>query len=261
MTLKLGKLPHSEDRRDLKLANYLAPVLPKMPKNIGHEGRMPQPRLMLGNGPDESVAPGFQGAGCCVYSAAINRIRLTYAVAGLPIPRFTGKEAIAAYSEGTGYVIGDDSTDNGTDMRVMLNQWRTKGIADADGVRHKILAYAAININNLQAELEALYLFDAGSLIGIRFPSSAMTQFNQGRVWSNVRGAKDEGGHALDWDAHRNYEYVETWGRDQKATSAFIKKQIDEAWAVFMPEILTNGKSLEGFDMATLLADLKAITK
>jgi hypothetical protein len=34
---------------------------------------------------------------------------------------------------------------------------------------------------------------------------------------------------------------------------------VDEAWAILSPEMLTAGKSLEGFDLAQLQADLKLL--
>lgn len=255
MTLHLGKLPARFDERDLPAAKYIdLSKLPKPPAQFGHGDLMPLPRLMLGNGPDDSVAPGFGGAGDCVFAMIVNAIRLSYGIAGNPAPPFTGKETIAAYSEVTGYVIGDDSTDRGTDMRAALNWWRDTGIADSTGARHKLGAYLVLNIKNLQAELEALYLMDVGVGLGIMFPPTAMSEFDEGKPWTET-GASDEG-HAILWDGHRDLEKVETWARDQEATTGFLEQQVDEAYALLLPEMLVDGKSPEGLDLATLKADL-----
>lgn len=255
MTLRLGKQPATADDRDLKLSAYLTGTLPNVPKTIGHATRMPKPRLMLGNGPDDSVEPGFEGAGDCVFAMICNAVRLATAIGG-HAARFTGREAIAAYSAVTGYRIGDDNTDQGTNMRTALNWWRKTGIKDADGHVHKLGAYVAIDPRNLYDELEALYLFDIGIAVGILFPDTAMTEFQEGKPWRQTDPNAEEG-HAILWDAHSSaYDRVETWARDQEATHAFLAAQVDEAYALLTPEMLAGGKSLEGFDIAALQADL-----
>lgn len=255
MPLKLGKLPATPDERDLKLATYLnTAALPKPPAHFGHETKMPAPRLMLGNGPDDTVEKGFQGAGDCVFAMICNAVRLATSLAGKPA-HFTGKEAIAAYSQVTGYVVGDDSTDQGTNMRTALNWWRKHGIKDADGHVHKLGAYVSLDLMNLHNELEALYLLDIGVGVGIKFPVTAMTEFNEGKPWSETDQNADEG-HAILWDAHRTYEKVETWARDQSATAHFLSVQVDEAYGLLTPEMLAGGVSAEGLNLAQLQSDL-----
>jgi len=260
MALHLGKLPATKDERDLKLEDYLdLSGVVHVPWNLGHENKMPLPRQVLGNGPDPSVAPNFQGAGDCVFAFIANALRLACGMAGKPIPPITGKEAIAAYSEVTGYVIGDDSTDQGTDMRTALNWWRTTGFQDADGVRHKLGAFVSIPASNHRAFFQALWQLDVGVGLGIQFPASAMSQFNQRQVWKVVPGSPIEGGHAILLDARRQWPKVETWGRDQDVSEPFLEKLTDEAWAILMPEILTGGMSPEGLNVDQLNADLKSL--
>jgi hypothetical protein len=256
--LRLGKQPATVDERDLRLRDYLTTNLPKLPATIGHASSMPAPRLMLGNGPDDTVAPGFEGAGDCVFAMICNAVRLATAIGGT-YARFTGREAIAAYSTVTGYRLNDESTDRGTNMRTALNWWRKTGILDADGRVHKLGAYMALDIRNLHDELEALYLFDVGVALGIVFPATAMSEFDEGKPWRQTGGEID-GGHAILWDAHSSsYDKVETWARDQEATHAFLAAQVDEAYALLMPETLTGGKTLEGFNLQQLQADLAAL--
>jgi hypothetical protein len=52
---------------------------------------------------------------------------------------------------------------------------------------------------------------------------------------------------------------VYTWANAQKATRAFLAKYADEAYAILSPEMLKGGKSLEGFTLAQLQADLAEI--
>ena len=50
-----------------------------------------------------------------------------------------------------------------------------------------------------------------------------------------------------------------TWVRAQRMASAFLAACCDEAIAYVADEVLTGGKSPEGFNAAQLLADLKAL--
>ena len=42
-------------------------------------------------------------------------------------------------------------------------------------------------------------------------------------------------------------------------TNQFNQTSYDEAWAILSPEMLKAGKSLEGFNLAQLQANLKAL--
>jgi hypothetical protein len=77
-----------------------------------------------------------------------------------------------------------------------------------------------------------------------------------------LKNAKIEGGHyipGLGRDAKGNFVVV-TWGKIQLMTPRFYKKYCDEVVAYVSEEALTtNGKTLEGFDLAQLKADLNAL--
>lgn len=260
MKLCLGKAPATYDKRDLQFAYYRSSIpLPAHPKQFGHELLNPRAWEMLGNGPDDSVRPGFQGAGDCVFAGAAHETMMWNLEAGRTV-RFTGANAIADYSAVTGYKIGDDSTDNGTDVRQALKYRQKVGIIDADGARHQIGPYLALEPGNVEHLYEALYLFGAVG-IGIQFPGSAADQFDAGKPWSVVHGARIEGGHYIPMVAKRKTLDCVTWGRTQPMTLGFYEKYCDEAWVTLSPEMLTAGKSLEGFDLAQLQADLTALKR
>jgi hypothetical protein len=117
--LKLGKKPATQDDRDITFS-VVRIGLPeiKVPSRFGHGTIFPNETWrMLGNGPDPTVHPGFGGAGDCV-EAMMGHVTMEAAkLFRRQIPALAGKEAIAAYSAITGYVLDDESTDNGTDMR------------------------------------------------------------------------------------------------------------------------------------------------
>jgi hypothetical protein len=83
-------------------------------------------------------------------------------------------------------------------------------------------------------------------------PASSLSQFNRGKPWSVVRGSRVEGGHYVPLIAHRTDLIVVTWGKTQKVTQGFFKKYNDEAIVYLSEEMLTDGKSPEGFDLNAL---------
>ncbi|HJZ73307.1 MAG TPA: hypothetical protein VKE51_16300 [Vicinamibacterales bacterium] len=263
---KLGKKPATYDSRDLLFAKYrTSEPLPSHPKHFGHEKLVAaQGWQMLGNGPDNTVAPGFTGAGDCVFAGGDHETMLWTIEGGQPAT-FTGANAIHDYSAVTGYnphapvdPNGENPTDQGTNVRDALKYRQKTGLIDAKGTRHRIGAYVALEVGNLNQLLEALYLFGIVG-IGIEFPESAMDQFDQGKPWSVVAGAKIAGGHYIPLVAYRQMLECVTWGRIQKVTSSFYSKYCDEAWAILSPEMLASGKSPEGFDLAQLQSDLNAL--
>ena len=86
-----------------------------------------------------------------------------------------------------------------------------------------------------------------------------MDQFNAHQPWSVVPGPPATEGHYIPLVAYRTNLECVTWGRIQQMTQQFYKTYCDEAWAILSPEMLKVGKSLEGFDLAQLQADLKQL--
>lgn len=252
--LKKGKKPAVASPNDFLFEQVvdLSVVLPKIPATFGHETGFTL--HMFGNGPDDSVEPGFEGAGDCVLAGACEEIHLDEHAAKRAISPLTGKEAIAAYSAVTGYVLDDENTDQGTDVREALSWRRKTGLADAKGTRHKIGAYLALEPGNLTHLYAAMYIFGAVG-IGIEFPDSAMDQFNEGKPWDVVAGepAPTEG-HYIPLVARRKTLEVITWSKVQAMTLRFYQKYCDEAWAIVPTEYLNaaTGKSPEGFNQAAL---------
>lgn len=246
--MKLGKLPHVPDHRDLQFAAYRTTApLPALPAAYGHE-KLVASWGLLGN----------DSYGDCVWAGGAHETMMWCAEAGVHTA-FSDKSVLSDYSAATGFKASDPSTDNGTNVRDALNYRRSTGLLDANGKRHKIGAYVALEPSNWHAIKEALYIFGAVA-IGIEFPGSAMDQFNAGKPWSVVRGAKTDGGHYVPVVAFRGGELeCVTWGKTQRMTKAFFEKYCDEAWALLSTEMLKGGKSPEGFDLAALQADLKAV--
>jgi hypothetical protein len=249
ITLKLGKTPARPGAVKLKLANYLdTSALPKPPTSFGHE-RLVTQWGMLGN----------DTAGCCVWSGAGHETMLWNREAGRSV-NITTTSTLRNYSLVTGYNPNDPSTDQGTDMQVAASYRRKTGLLDADGKRHKVGAYVALEPGNLTQLWYALYLFD-GLGIGVEFPAQWMDAFNARRMWTKVSRPKIEGGHYISGMAKRGGgATVISWGAPVGMTGAGYQQFNDETIAYLTEEKLTAGKSLEGFDLAQLQADLTAVT-
>src|SRR5581483_12366997 len=84
--LRLGKRPATFDHRDLLFSQYrTGEPLPSHPKYFGHEKLVATKGWeMLGNGPDDTVKPGFLGAGDCVFAGGDHETMLWTLEGGTP---------------------------------------------------------------------------------------------------------------------------------------------------------------------------------
>ena len=253
--LKLGKLAPTHDSRDLLFAHYRDDsALKPAPVGFDHTGLVANPWGMLGN----------DLWGDCALAGPAHEHMQTSAAAGKQVT-FTLDAVLAAYSAVTGFdphagPSGDNPTDKGSDVRKVLKYRAATGLVDTAGASHKIGAYIALEPGNWTELLDALYLFESVG-IGIEFPGSAMDQFNAHKPWSVVAGARTEGGHYVPVFARptASSALCVTWGAPQRFTRTFYEKYCDEAWAILSPEMLSAGKTLEGFDLTQLQADLAKV--
>jgi hypothetical protein len=259
--LHLGKKPAAPKPKDFRWADFAKDVsvpsdvvLPHHPRAFGH-GLLYTDWLMLGNGPDNTVRPGFGGAGCCVFSGRGHEVRMVNrVVSGIEVP-ITGKETISDYSACTGYVLGDDSTDNGTDMGNAAEYSRNIGILDANGDRHKIAAWVRIDPSDYEACIEATYIFLATG-VGFLFPAYAWQQWAHGEPWDYDPSGDStiDGGHYV---TRAGSKRVVSWGRALEMTQAFHERQVDEVVAyITEEEMRKSAKDVHGFDLEKLQAYL-----
>lgn len=244
--MKLGKLPARKGAVKLSFSTY--ETLPAAPSKAGHYALVSDWQGMLGN----------DQYGDCVWAGGDHEHIYWNKEANTSVS-FTSKTALSDYSSVTGFNPNDPNTDQGTDMQQAASYRLKTGLIDASGKRHKIGAYVALTPGNKDQLKKAIYYFGACG-IGIQFPVSAMTQFNANKTWTVVSKSPIEGGHyvpAVGYDSR--YVYVVTWGKVQKMTWGFFAKYCDEALVYLSTEMFTGGKSLEGFDLTQLQADLNSI--
>lgn len=248
MEYKLGKLPARKNSVKLNFMSYVdITKFPKVPDTFGHEGKIKKFDWgILGN----------SDAGDCVFAGACHETMIWSIMGGNECAEFTGETALSDYSAVTGYNPSIPSSDKGTDMQVAAAYRKNTGIVDANGNRHKIEAYLALPVGNLQVHLIAMYLFGAVG-IGILFPESAMEQFNAGEVWDVVPNSPIQGGHYVPLVAKRENIVNVTWGTTQEMTDEFFQRYNDESIVYVSKEMFIDRKSPEGFDYDQLLMDLK----
>lgn len=244
---KLGKAPARKGAVKFALMDYLdITKFPKIPDTFGHED-------VIKN--EDWGVLGNDKVGNCVFAGAMHETMIWSRLGGNPA-NFNDAVAIQAYSDVTGYNPADPQSDAGTDMEYAAQYRRKTGLLDANGNRHKIAAYLAINPGNLQQHLIAMYLFGAVG-IGIRFADTAMQQFMQGEDWDVVSNSNIEGGHYVPLVAKRDKIECVTWGKVQSMTDEFFQRYNDESIVYLSEEMFINRKSPEGFDYDQLLADLQ----
>lgn len=249
-SVKLGRnAPYAKaEKPRLVLDGYFRGSLPKAHSIVNWASHVPEWPMFLN---DE--------IGDCTIAAAAHAVQAwtTYASTEQAL---TDQEVLTAYEAVSGYNPVTGANDNGAVEQDVLAYWRKTGIGG-----HKIAAFGQLeNLDNLTMAKQATDIF--GTLyIGLNVPDTAMDQFNEGLAWTVVPGAQIEGGHAVPvqyWGTDENAEIgVVTWARLQKMTTAFWREYVEEAWVIITPDWLeANGDTVEGFDLAQLEADFKALT-
>ncbi len=265
MTLRLGKRPATSDRRDFRYGAVRATInLPPAPAPGGGYGMDfgAAGWEMLGNGPDDTVFPGFTGCGDCAWAGPAHETMEACQNAGQPVPAFTGKTIVDQYAAYSGFNPQTGANDTGSDVRDVLTWRQSKGLLDDAGTAHTIGAYVALDPTDAAQLWEALWLFGVIG-IGINFPGSAMTQTNADQVWSVVPGATVEGGHYIPIVGHPSADIWTciTWGKRQTMTTEFLQTYCDEAWAWVDParyQTLT-GNTIQGFTPTQVQQYLTAV--
>jgi hypothetical protein len=240
------KHPHCRaSYRQLKEAGVLPPIT--LPKSTSY-ATLAAPALatMLAN----------DSLGNCVIASGLHVRGVTSFNSGAGIV-FTDAQAIADYSAIAGYVVGDESTDNGTDEVTALEYWRATGFPD--GVR--LLDYISVDATNFTDVCEAIYLFENG------IPCMELPDFwtqnlpsASGFTWS-VAGAPDpQNGHSTAVvDFTPDGVILSTWGMTGLLTADALAYYANPANGgsfnvVLTPDVVSkiSQKSPIGFDVAQL---------
>jgi len=247
-----GMLPfHPEDVK-LKFGKYLnEAALPNIPRAFGHIGNIPP-------GGDWQMYGNDRYSDCVVAGACHEEMYWAHATRKA-LPRFTTGSVVQEYMTLTG---GQDA---GLDPVEVARYRRNQGIADADGKRHQIKAFALIDS---VSELEyAVYLYGAAG-VGVYLPKSADRQFERHLQWDDLsEPINPAGGHYICIIAKNRFNLfvAVTWGNLQGISADYLKKYCFDAGAGGLAYfsksyLLENGLSPESINEAQLDDDLSAIS-
>lgn len=258
-TLRRGKQPHTDDRRDLEIAD-LGLALDDIAVPAGDFGNYP---LLFGKTePDESMFYDFtfplgmygnDRVGDCVPAWFAHGETLDSLEGDHPPLPFSADAVVTDYSTVTGYKAGHASTDRGTEIRAYLNYHRRTGILDANGRRRRIGAYAAFAAGDLDKLLAVVYALGKVS-IGMLCAQWAMEEFNAKHPFA-ISGDPEEDGHCVGIvGRYQGKLVVETWGTLALMEPAFYERENDESWGYFSSEMLSDGRTISGLDKEKALA-------
>jgi hypothetical protein len=203
--------------------------------------------------------------GCCVFSGMGHCAIQDAAYSDDTVaPDVTDGTTLAAYAACTGFnpnagPPGNNPTDNGAYVQDALAFWRKNPL----WAETPIAAYASVDVSNTDQFKTALSKFGQ-IFLGVQLPDSALQQFDNGKDWTTVKGAKILGGHlVLVVGYDEKYVYLVSWGKVVRATWGFLQKYADEAWIVVTHEtIQADGRNAYGgiLDVGALGEEFANIT-
>lgn len=248
--MKLGKLAPKYNRKTLFLSRYLATArvnVPPPPGKVWREFKVPSDKWGMFD--NDTVGD------CTCAEAAHELMLMTAHTSEMVMP--TLEDVITMYSAVSGYVPGEEDTDQGAAITDILDYRKTVGFAG-----HKILGWAKVDNTNLMSVKQAIWLFGAVN-IGINVPDNAQDQFSNGKPWNlDGREHEIEGGHCIPIFGYGSEgASCITWGARQEMSWDWFRKYCDEAYAVITEDWMMQATGLtpSGFNLAQLQSDLKAL--
>jgi hypothetical protein len=252
MAGKLGALPPTAAPR-VRLAPFLTSDDPPPPYSVDWMTRVPDDAWgMLGN----------DRYGDCVW-AGLAHLLMANAAYGLgETITFTDDAVLAAYTDVTGFDPDDLATDQGTVIQDALayTQLDLGGVGGVDsGVGGDVVG-DAVGVGEAGDRAHDLF---GGLLNGFSVYAFAMTEFDQGRPWTQLppesRGPL-EGGHCVPTmkvAEGPHFHRCVTWGRPQPIGPRFWSRYFWESWAVITPEwVDANHNAPSGLDLPGLLDEV-----
>jgi hypothetical protein len=237
--------------------------------------------LMLGNGPDNTVAPGFPGCGNCESVRWANTQRVMSTVLGP-----TATPPVAPHYPPWSQVLtiyqtqnpdfdptGDPDTtgpgspaDGGMDTQTLL-QWL---VANPGPDGSECVGFSLVDHTNRE-EVQAAV--DAGGLLwlDINVQAAQQGQFGNDQPWNYVAGSPVEGGHAVPLGGYgtspagSNPDLAgpwkfETWAEESSMTALFWTNMVEQLWFPIWKEQLGTAEFQAGVDLAAFAGEYTAAT-
>ena len=253
--VKLGRKPAVIDARVPFLHEVVdLSVLPAAPAEVNWYAGVEETTngwQMLGN----------DTVGDCVQAAAMHLLQSMSNYAGRPLVP-TKAETLQAYSESTGYVPGDPSTDQGTVVLGpggFMEYWLKTGLPIAGG-RNKIAGFVQIKPEHLDI---AVHLF-GGALRGINLPANVVAGNTVPYGWGDPKGPVAGGHEVVELGyfligADRASPII-SWGERYQGTQAFMTAVTEEICCVVDPAAMNaRGVNADGINLAAISNAMDAL--
>jgi hypothetical protein len=241
-TPKLGIKDHKEDPhgRTLKLRDFLVPGF-AVPAACD---------LTFGLAADTDPL-GNLDVGCCAVAGPGHFARWEDQLCERQ-PSADEAAILREYSAISGYVPGDEATDNGCYAIDVFKRWRKAGLFG-----RTIDAFATVDHYD-RDQLQAATFLLGGTFLCLDLPRRvAGGSIFEADVW-DVAG--DDGGTAGGHLVYRYGDCCNTWGRRVLVMPSFIARYCYEAWAVVSRHGLRGGLGFGGIDLARMSEALAAVT-
>lgn len=219
MEYQLGRLPSKQDTRTLKLADYLAPLLPRPPQAVNWYRALPE---------NSWGVMGNARLGNCVICTAAHIIDAAEANESedyLPIPDEVVIDLSYEMDATQGYTILE-----------RLKHWRKTGMFES-----QIEAFVQAPLHDTNLLKNIIYIFGHAD-IGVWMPSAWQDHphfWDSGNSWLYRPGGW--GGHSVclvGYEPDEKYGTIYkavSWGRITDVTQAAIDDYVDEIWVSLLP--------------------------
>lgn len=206
---------------------------------------------------------GNDELGDCTAAGACHIVEAVTAAAGAGVV-LTREDAVTFYSQSTGYVVGDPSTDQGGDEITVLTSWRDVGCGG-----HKISGWLSVDPTDPPLIRSILATFGPVLYFGVELPDDYMTLAHGGAGFTWGTGTPDQNnGHCfVGVGANDAGVQIDTWGLvPGTITYAAIAELCSESsggnlFAVLSPEIISAAKCAapDGMSWAQLESDFAGL--
>jgi hypothetical protein len=249
--------------------------LPDVPVDVDHITGV-KAFYMYANGPDPTAAPEIaqDGIGDCTFAALAEFYNVASAYSGT-YPggvHFPTMNVVTGYSSCSGYVLGQENTDNGCELPSVA-AWATKtALVDDQSRSHQLAGWGQIkDPSNPWTLRRAINLFGA-VYMGFTMPDDAMNEFDDEQPFTDISAAPDPNeGHCMLYASSKLATYQEspldptgqliTWGSVQDVSPVWNTKYSFQALVLVTQDYVDkNGTTVQGLSLQQMLSDSQDVS-